>query len=286
MKKNKQIITMKENNNNIEKLPSENVEKLLIENKVTNEEEKRVIPYGDYHTHTTFSDGVSTLEENIQQAIKIGLKEYAVTDHGFKHRWSGITFANFQVQRRQVELFREKYPQIKIYHTVEANLMGYSGLLDIEPYKDQLDFLQMGFHKTASNESFLTWLSFTASNLIFRPSEKKIQKNTLAYLRCIDRYNLQFVNHLKYCILVDVKEIAKACVERGTKIELNGKRIYFTQQEVDDMLEIGVDFVANSDAHSSDSVGDVQMCVDFAKSHGIPLEKIVNLNKSLFVNDK
>ena len=282
MKKNKQINVLNEKNDNIKKLPSENVDNLSIENKVTNEEEKKVVPYGDYHTHTNFSDGINTLEENIQQAIKIGLKEYAVTDHGFKHKSAGITFANFQVQRRQVELFKEKYPQIKIYHTVEANLMGYSGLLDIDPYKDQLDFLQMGFHKTASNESFLTWLSFTASNLIFRPSEKKIQKNTLAYLRCIDRYNLQFVNHLKYGILVDVKEIAKACVERGTKIELNGKRILFTQQEVDDMLDCGVDFVVNSDAHSSERVGDVQLGIDFAKTHGIPLDKIVNLNKSLF----
>ena len=244
--------------------------------------EQGVVPYGDYHTHTNFSDGQSTLEENIQQAIALGLKEYAVSDHAFKHRASGITLANFLAQKRQIELFKERYPQIKLYHTLEANIMGYSGKLDVDEYKDELDFLQMGFHKSATNESFATWWSFTATNLIFKPSAKKIEKNTLAYLRCIDRYNLQFVNHLNYGILVNVKDIAKACVERGTKIELNGKRIFFSQQEVDDMLETGVDFVVNSDAHIATRVGDVKLGIDFAKEHGIPLEKIVNLNKSLF----
>lgn len=240
-----------------------------------------IVPYGDYHSHSVFSDGKGTLEENILHAISVGLKEYAITDHAFKHKSSGITLSNFQVQKRMVELYREKYPQIKIYHALEGNLMGYSGLLDTDKYVDELDFLQMGFHKTASNESFSTWWSFTAMNLVFKPSKAKIEKNTLAYLRCIDRYPLKFVNHLNYGILVNCKEIAKLCVERGTKIELNGKRVYFSQQEVDDMLETGVEFVVNSDAHTSEKVGDVTLPVEFAKTHGIPLERIVNLNAPL-----
>ena len=248
-----------------------------------NEEEKKdiIVPYGDYHTHTVFSDGTGTLEENIQHAISIGLKEYAVTDHAFRHKAHGITLANFQVQKRMVELYREKYPQIKIYHALEGNIMGYSGLLDTDAYVNDLDFLQMGFHKTASNESITTWWSFTLLNLIFKPSKAKIEKNTLAYLRCIDRYPLKFVNHLNYGVLVNCKEIAKLCVERGTKIELNGKRVFFSQQDVDDMLETGVEFVVNSDAHASDKVGDVQLPIEFAKTHGIPLDRIVNLKGSI-----
>ena len=246
------------------------------------QEKPALIPYGDYHTHTVFSDGTGTLEENILHAISIGLKEYAVTDHAFRHKAHGITLSNFQVQKRMVELYREKYPQIKIYHALEGNIMGYSGLLDIDAYVNALDFLQMGYHKTAANESFATWWSFTAMNAMFRPSKKKIEKNTLAYLRCIDRYPLKFVNHLNYGVLVNCKEIAKLCVERGTSIELNGKRVFFSQGEVDDMLETGVNFVVNSDAHASKRVGDVSLPIEFAKTHGIPFEKIINLNGSIF----
>ena len=260
---------------------AENSSNSDVSDEAVEQKQPTIVPYGDYHTHTVFSDGTGTLEENIQHAISIGLKEYAVTDHAFRHKAHGITLANFQVQKRMVELYREKYPQIKIYHALEGNLMGYSGLLDTDAYVNDLDFLQMGYHKTASNESFATWWSFTAMNFIFKPSKAKIEKNTLAYLRCIDRYPLKFVNHLNYGVLVNCKEIAKLCVERGTCIELNGKRVFFSQSEVDDMLETGVNFVVNSDAHASERVGDVSLPLEFAKTHGIPFERIINLNDSI-----
>lgn len=34
-----------------------------------------------YHTHTTFSDGKCSLEEMLEQAVKVGIKEFGVTDH-------------------------------------------------------------------------------------------------------------------------------------------------------------------------------------------------------------
>lgn len=242
----------------------------------------KYVPFGDYHTHTNFSDGRSTLEENIIQAIKVGLKEYAVTDHAFRHRQSGISIKEFEMQKRQIALFKEKYPQIKLYHSLEANFVGYSGKLDIEPYMNQLDYLIMGYHKTTQMESFSEWWTLTAMNFVFRPSKRKIEKNTLPYLHCIEKYDLQFVNHLNYGILVDVKQIAELCAQKGVKIELNGKRVFFSQKEVDDMLQSGVDFVVNSDAHSIEAVGNVTLPIEFALNHGIPLEKIVNLKKSLF----
>ena len=34
---------------------------------------------GDYHTHTTYTHGKSTVEENVEQAELLGLKEIAIT---------------------------------------------------------------------------------------------------------------------------------------------------------------------------------------------------------------
>ena len=31
--------------------------------------------FGDYHTHTIYSDGKITMEESVNQAINIGLKQ-------------------------------------------------------------------------------------------------------------------------------------------------------------------------------------------------------------------
>ena len=41
--------------------------------------------WGDYHTHTIYSHGKGTIEENVVRALKSGLKEIAITDHGFRH---------------------------------------------------------------------------------------------------------------------------------------------------------------------------------------------------------
>ena len=36
----------------------------------------------DYHTHTKYSHGVGTIEDNVKSAIKKNLKTIAITDHG------------------------------------------------------------------------------------------------------------------------------------------------------------------------------------------------------------
>lgn len=38
---------------------------------------------GDYHTHTIYSHGKGTVLENALQAKARGLREIAITDHGF-----------------------------------------------------------------------------------------------------------------------------------------------------------------------------------------------------------
>ena len=45
---------------------------------------------GDYHTHTTYSHGKGTVLENALAAKEKGLKEIAITDHGFEQMAFGI----------------------------------------------------------------------------------------------------------------------------------------------------------------------------------------------------
>lgn len=44
----------------------------------------------DYHTHTIYSHGKGTIEENVEAARKIGLKILAISDHGPGHMGFGI----------------------------------------------------------------------------------------------------------------------------------------------------------------------------------------------------
>ena len=44
----------------------------------------------DYHTHTKYSHGKGTIEENVLEAISKGIKTIGISDHGYKHLAYGI----------------------------------------------------------------------------------------------------------------------------------------------------------------------------------------------------
>ena len=39
----------------------------------------------DYHTHTVYSHGKGTIEENVKVAISKEIKTIGISDHGYKH---------------------------------------------------------------------------------------------------------------------------------------------------------------------------------------------------------
>ena len=47
--------------------------------------------YGDYHTHSVYSDGRAKISDAALYAAKIGLKELAITDHGFANVTLSLT---------------------------------------------------------------------------------------------------------------------------------------------------------------------------------------------------
>jgi len=66
---------------------------------------------GNYHAHTTMSDGIYTPEEVVEKAIEAGLAEIGITDHYFTLK-GGINFVDDdQIDNylRKIEDLRQKY---------------------------------------------------------------------------------------------------------------------------------------------------------------------------------
>ena len=63
---------------------------------------------GDYHTHTVYSHGKGTVLENAMQAKALGLKEIAITDHGFEQLAFGIKHKKMPSLIRDVKEATEK----------------------------------------------------------------------------------------------------------------------------------------------------------------------------------
>lgn len=241
--------------------------------------------YGDYHTHTTYSrhkHGKGTVLENASVAADKGLKEIAITDHGFNHWAFGIKRKNIPQLKDDVLTARE-ITGVNILLGIEANIISLDGAIDIKEMDyDFLDVILMGYHKLVTTETFKDKVLLNWSNAFsgkFRPSQERINRNTTALLKTLDKYPIDVITHLNYGFETDTIAVAKMAKQKGVFIELNGKRISFTEEEIAIMKDEGVKFIVNSDAHSPDKVGEVNNGLNLIYKHDIPLSQVVNVDK-------
>lgn len=237
--------------------------------------------YGDYHTHTIFTHGKGTIEDSVKMAVQKGLKQIAFTEHSFKHMAHPLSIKKWYEMRKEVERLRSIY-DIDILLGLEANLMDQNGTIDVpEEIIKQCDILVLGYHKLFWT-SIKGWFTFLIPNTfrIGKASKKRIEKNTIAYMRAIERYPINILAHLKYANCeVDCVKLAQFAKDHNVKIELNGKRIDFTDKEMEGMLKTGVEFIIDSDAHHPNNVGRNDHAFTLITKFNIPVEQIANINK-------
>ncbi len=236
----------------------------------------------DYHTHSVFSkDARNTLEENILIAIQKGLKEIAVTEHSYTNL-NGIKKGQFVEIKNEVERLRKQYPSINILFGMEANLLNEDGDIDLsKDEQEQLDIVVLGYHKTCTS-----WKNFLRHLKMSWNSKKQIQRNTDAYIKAMKKNKVDILAHLGYVGKVDVLKLAEAALKNNVLVEFNRKQNWFTPYEVKKMVEMGVKFVANSDAHSAEDIGENYKGVNFMLKYNIPESQMMNWNKLIELNKK
>lgn len=240
---------------------------------------------GDYHTHTIYSrhnHGKGTVLENAQVAQQKGLYEIAITEHGFGHSRYGLKPKCVDFLRADIKKAK-KETGVNVLYGIEANLMGMDGCIDLtREQEQQMDLVLMGFHKMAYSKSISDWWKLhviNSASQYLHFSKERIQKNTDAYLRALDKNNIDIVTHLGYGMPVDCVQIAALAKQTNTYIELNGKRLFFTPEEVERLIVLKTKFLINSDAHRPIRVGECNLPTNFAIMNNIPTELICNINQ-------
>lgn len=244
-----------------------------------------MILFGDYHTHTIYSrlhHGKGTVLENASIAADKGLKQIAITDHGFAHEFFGVRRKDIPDVKEDI-LNAKEVSGVDILLGVEANLVSLNGDIDIiEEDYEFLDILLMGFHKMVHTSSWKDKFKLMYANIYgskFYPSKERVNRNTTAFLKAIDKYPIDIITHLNYGFPTDTLAVAKLAKQKGIYIELNGKRINFSEEEIEIMASEGVKFILNSDAHTQQNVGEVNNGLNLIYKLGIPLSQVVNVDK-------
>ena len=241
----------------------------------------------DYHTHSPYSHGKNTIDENVAAAKQKGLSQIAITDHGFAHMV-------FPLHRKEVGKYRtecenaSKKHGVSVLVGVETNILSVSGNVDFKPSDyDNFDVFLCGTHICVWCEPFFDLFRFCAKNyavekLHLRKSKRLIEMNTTAYVNTIKNNPIDILTHVNYLCKCNSLEVAKAAADYGTYLELSAKKPHFTDDELMDMVQkTSVRFVINSDAHSANRIGDSSLAETQLKRLNFPMDRIDNIDGRL-----
>jgi histidinol-phosphatase (PHP family) len=233
-----------------------------------------VLP-GDYHVHTTFSDGSDSVEECVRRAVALGLPEIGIADHlsGVEHAaWdaASIPFDRLDEYVDEVLGVAGRHADIRVLLGVEADYVteheaGFAELLPAYPF----DYVVGGVH-------VLGGFDFDdpakREDVRWSDPDALFVANYRAVRRAAEFGRFAFIAHLDYIGLwgnkpgpgVDagIDAALDAMAASGTAIELNTDRIsdpagvmYPSVDILRRACERRIPLVISSDAHAAEHVG-------------------------------
>jgi putative hydrolase len=240
----------------------------------------------DYHTHTTYSHGKGSVIDNALRAKEIGLKEISISDHGFSHPAFGLTKRKLSNLRDDCKKASEQ-TGVKVLMGIESNIIGTDGTVDLKPnLYDKFDVFLAGIHKLVYfkfGSLFSLGLPdlFCSTFKMDKVSKSLIKTNTKTFINVVKNNPVDVITHLNFCCYADAVEVAKACADYGTYLELNAKKVHLKDEELYKILQTGVKFVISSDAHTADRVGEISLVEKMLDRVNVPEDRIANINGKL-----
>ena len=238
---------------------------------------------GDYHTHTPYSHGKNSVEENVAKAKELGLKQIAISDHGFSHVAFGLRRWQVKKYIAECKAAAKKYA-IDVLVGIESNILGCNGQGDLkESDYENFDVYLCGNHIFIWYNTFFDWAYYGLGNVFSRklcngPSQKIIEYNTKAYINAIKKNPIDAVTHLNFLCPAKALEVAKCAADYGTYIELNAKKKHLTDDELMEIVQkTEARFIIDSDAHTANRVGDTKIVEEQLARIGFPMDRIDNI---------
>ncbi len=223
----------------------------------------------DLHTHTRYSHGTGTVEENVLSAIACGLKRIGISEHGPKHMFFPVKWEALLKIRKEVDQMNARYGgQIEVLMGLEANLMG-DGLTDAPKDTSIFDYIMLGYHKGTFPADAISrgwWRSF-----FFGQSTRRHAKaNVVAYAHAMEKTEkIIAITHPGTYIPVNMGDLARVAKEHGVALEINEGHRNMSLDEVLEAKAEGASFLLSSDAHRPSRVGQAPNSIALAREAGV-----------------
>jgi DNA polymerase (family X) len=220
---------------------------------------------GVFHVHSTWSDGMATIEEMARTAQKLGYRYLGLSDHSQSARYAnGLDPDRVREQHRVIDRVNETFDGITILKGSEVDILP-DGRLD---YPDDL-LRQMDFVVASVHSRFTMPQAEMTARIIkamHNPYVTMVGHPTGRLLLAREGY------------AVDIAAMIAEAVRLGVIIELNANphRLDLDWRHLRAAYAQGLLTSINPDAHSPAGLGDVTYGVGIARKGGLTPEHVLN----------
>ncbi len=220
---------------------------------------------GEFHVHSTYSDGHHSIEQMALAAQKKGYQYLAISDHSVSLRVArGVSVEDLKKKKEEIEKLNHKMKDFRVLFGTEVEIDRDGNLDYNEKILSEFDVVIAAIHSGFKDtESVLT-------NRLLKAVENKyvhmIAHPTGVHLGKREAYAFDF------------KEVCRAAVDQGVcleinsfpvRLDLNSANVYFAKK-------MGVKFVINTDAHHIDHLEFMPFGISIARRGWLSKEDVVN----------
>jgi DNA polymerase (family 10) len=213
---------------------------------------------GVVHNHTTWSDGVDTLESFVTACKKRGYEYVVISDHSKNaHYAGGLKEEKVLRQMKEIDALNKRLKGIRIFKSIECDIL-VSGELDYDAaLLQQFDMVIVSVHQ------------------LLKMNEERA---TARLIKAIENPYTTILGHMTGRQLlirpgypVDFKKVIDACAANKVVIEINTNpyRLDMDWSHIPYALEKGVMISLNPDAHSIGEIDNIRWGVSAARKGGL-----------------
>jgi DNA polymerase (family 10) len=229
---------------------------------------------GIIHSHSTWSDGVHSLEEMAKACRDKGFEYLVISDHSKSATYArGLSEEKIREQHREIDTLNQQLAPFRIFKSIECDILN-DGSLD---YSDEV------------LASFDLVIASVHSNL--KMTEEKAMERLL---RAISNPYVKILGHPTGRLLLSRKgypvnheKLIDACAEKGVVLEINAhpRRLDLDWRWIQSAVSKGVMLSINPDAHSIEGFDDIRYGVLAAQKGMLTKENnLSSKSREEFVN--
>ena len=226
---------------------------------------------GDLHTHSSWTDGLHSLEEMLQAATMRQYEYLAVTDHSHNMRIAhGLSESQAISQIRQIRKINEKN-NIKLLAGIEVDILPDGSLDYCDEVLSQFDFVIAAIHSHLNQNA----------EVLYERLEKALSNpyvNILAHPtgRLLGRPGVMYCQRAGYDL--DVERIVDLCKKYNVVMEVNcfPERFDLNSENIAIAVAKGVDISFGTDAHSIAHLNNLDYASHLTRNMDIAKNRILN----------